>query len=430
MSSEISTNLIIPEPSEELIASEPWSMETYADGLIDDLFAEIDTILDGSKKLPLQKVNPSKKLPPYTHAQTVSVPQIALPESSTQTAQKAPQSQNNQLSTFVVSTSGVGKLVKQQPQQSQHWSRLLQLLATLGLAIAGIVWISNSNLLNRLRSKSFRQALEISQPPLQPLVYTKEDVAADFANYILEALAAIDRQDGSNYLSSANTLISRMTSNHTTLPYVRNEKQTGNLPPVLTGNNTPPIPNRSTSVVERIYIPVYQAPLPMRYVPSATSGIATTLPQLPSTASTAESTTSSSQNTGDKPVKPADLLASIQSKLKPVDVNPAAIPVQQASQPAIPSLPKLLVPPKLPTATAPEAASVISSPAGSSHTLEGLLELGNKSAALFKVNGITRRVEIGESIGSSGWTLVDVANGEAIIRRNGEVRSIFAGQNF
>ncbi|MDM9381648.1 hypothetical protein QUB80_13145 [Chlorogloeopsis sp. ULAP01] len=426
MSSEISTNLIIPEPAEELIASEPWSMETYADGLIDDLFAEIDTILDGSKKLPLQKGNPSKKLPPYTHAQTVSMPQIALPESSTQTAQTAPQSQNNQLSTFVVNTSRAGKLVRQQPQQSHYRSRLLQLLATFGLAIAGIVWISNSNLLSRLESKSFRQALEISQPPLQPPIYTKEDVAADFANYILEALAAIDRQDGSNYLSSANTLISRMTSNRTTLPYV---KPTDNLPPVLTGNNTSPIPNRSTSVVERIYIPVYQAPLPMRYVPSATSGIANTLPQLPSTASTAESAKSSSENTGHKPVKPADLLAGIQSKLKPVDVNPAAIPVQQASQPAIPSLPKL-APPKLPTATAPEAASVISSPAGSSHTLEGLLELGNKSAALFKVSGITRRVEIGESIGSSGWTLVDVANGEAIIRRNGEVRSIFAGQSF
>jgi hypothetical protein len=429
MSLEISTNLIIPEPAEELMASETWSMETYADSLIDDLFAEIDSVLDGSRKLPAQKGNPAKRLPPYTHAQTVSMPQIALPESSTQTTQNTPQSRNNQLSTFVVSTSSVGKLVRKQPQQSQHWSRLPKLVVTLGLAIAGIVWISNSNLLNRLGSKYFRQALEISQPQLQPLVYTKEDVAVDFANYILEALAAMDRQDASIYLTSANTLISRMASNRTALTYVRNETQTGNLPPVLTGNNTPPTPNRSTSIVERIYIPVYQAPLPMRYVPSANSGIATTLPQLPSAASTTVPTASPSQNTGDKPVKPTDLLAGIQPKLKPLDVNPTAIPVQQASQSAIPSLPKL-APPKLPTATAPEAASAISSPAAPSHTLEGLLELGNKSAALFKVNGITRRVEIGESIGSSGWTLVDVANGEAIIRRNGEVRSIFAGQNF
>jgi hypothetical protein len=58
------------------------------------------------------------------------------------------------------------------------------------------------------------------------------------------------------------------------------------------------------------------------------------------------------------------------------------------------------------------------------------LELGDRSAALFEINGVARRVNIGESIGSSGWTLVEVEQGEAVIRRNGEVRSIFAGQSF
>lgn len=55
------------------------------------------------------------------------------------------------------------------------------------------------------------------------------------------------------------------------------------LPPVLTANNTSPAPtSTSTNVVERIYIPVYKAPLPMRYVPPKVSGISTTLPPLPS----------------------------------------------------------------------------------------------------------------------------------------------------
>jgi hypothetical protein len=56
------------------------------------------------------------------------------------------------------------------------------------------------------------------------------------------------------------------------------------------------------------------------------------------------------------------------------------------------------------------------------------MEKGDQSAALFKVDGATRRVSIGEGIGSSGWTLVEISNGEAIIRRNGEVRSIYTGQ--
>ena len=60
--------------------------------------------------------------------------------------------------------------------------------------------------------------------------------------------------------------------------------------------------------------------------------------------------------------------------------------------------------------------------------LVGLLDLGDSSAALFEIRGSTKRIKVGEAIGSSGWLLVAVANQEAIIRRNGEVRSIYVGQ--
>jgi Tfp pilus assembly protein PilP len=64
------------------------------------------------------------------------------------------------------------------------------------------------------------------------------------------------------------------------------------------------------------------------------------------------------------------------------------------------------------------------------HTLVGLLELGDRSAALFDVSGVTQRITVGEAIGASGWILVSVANQEAVIRRNGEVRSVYVGQKF
>ena len=64
------------------------------------------------------------------------------------------------------------------------------------------------------------------------------------------------------------------------------------------------------------------------------------------------------------------------------------------------------------------------------HALVGILELGDRSAALFEINGASQRVYIGERVGSSGWSLVSVSNEEAVIRRNGEVRSIFIGQRF
>ncbi|MDJ0702577.1 MAG: hypothetical protein QNJ46_04785 [Leptolyngbyaceae cyanobacterium MO_188.B28] len=66
----------------------------------------------------------------------------------------------------------------------------------------------------------------------------------------------------------------------------------------------------------------------------------------------------------------------------------------------------------------------------SAHVLVGILELGDRSAALFEINGQAQRFYIGENIGSSGWKLVSVANQEAVIRRNGEVRSVYVGQQF
>lgn len=77
----------------------------------------------------------------------------------------------------------------------------------------------------------------------------------------------------------------------------------------------------------------------------------------------------------------------------------------------------------VPTAPVPPTASV-------PRSLIGVMELGENSAALFEINGITQRYRIGESIGSSGWTLVEISKNQAIIRRNGEVRTIFIGQSF
>lgn len=104
---------------------------------------------------------------------------------------------------------------------------------------------------------------------------------------------------------------------------------------------------------------------------------------------------------------------------------PPAAPVQPPAAPS-PS------PPSAPAAANPPAdpAPVQNIAGETPHVLVGLLELGDRSAAIFEYAGIGHRVEIGEQIGSSGWSLVSVSDQEAIIRRNGDVRSIFIGQTF
>ena len=80
--------------------------------------------------------------------------------------------------------------------------------------------------------------------------------------------------------------------------------------------------------------------------------------------------------------------------------------------------------------TAPIPSPVPNIAAASTYELVGVLELSEGSAALFNVNGTSQRVYVGEIIGGSGWSIVSIDNEEVVVRRNGEVRSIYIGQQF
>jgi hypothetical protein len=109
---------------------------------------------------------------------------------------------------------------------------------------------------------------------------------------------------------------------------------------------------------------------------------------------------------------------------------PAAVaPIPQAL-PAPGPIPTVDATGPIPSAEPQTAAATSRSDPATIHTLVGILELGERSAALFEVNGVARRIYVGENIAGSGWTLVEVANQEAVMRRNGEVRTIFVGQQF
>ncbi|MBD2776069.1 hypothetical protein [Iningainema tapete] len=441
MSKDASTNLIVLEPTEDLIANEPWSVDTYAEGLMDELFADIDQILDGSD-VNYQRLQHSRRLTAMESVlmshnkptvaleylgSSVSRPQIVLPETIIQKIQTP--SQHQQQNTVLVDTNKYSKYTE---KRQKWWQTLGKLLAEgfgLGLVVAAVVWVMNTGLLNQIITQSYQ--LSVSKP--QRIPQTKTDPSSDLVDYVLGALAAIDRQQASNNQKSAKTLLSRVAStNQTALAYV-SSRANGNLPPPLTANNTQPAPSRSTTVVERrIYIPVYQAPQPMRYTPPPLISTLT-LPPVPTHNKTAPTKPKVVQNayTAPKPAKPVNVqkLPSVNSEIKPVPlqtkpVTVKAVPKPISAPPVAPSKPPAEIQQQV---VAVSPASSVSLP---NYVLEGLLELGDKSAALFKIDGISHRVVVGESIGASGWTLVEVSKGEAIIRRNGEVRSIYTGQKF
>lgn len=442
MSTEASTHILLEEPSEDLIASEPWSIDNYADGLMDELFADIDHILDGKGSTPVHTIEPE-----YVRLQTVKVPPVVIKRTeqvtvNNQQLSKVPKQKTTQ--------NAVPKTVIKHRKPRRWLNKVFSLAATVGVAAVAMVCINNSGLLNRLVSRSFQQSLLSPNQTATSPVDQVSDVQTDLVNYMLGALAAIDRQDVKLSGQSAKPTYMAVANPQ---PIAMAGTGAGQLPPPMAANNTAPTNGRSTTVVERIYIPVYQAPLPMRYAPPQIPGVRGTLPPVPTQPQSPRvlpqtpSVKTALNNVGKKlnnATKPLNVFAAVRPALKPLTIARTPITINQPKAPTINLSAFRAIPPQLPTAkpksetpretvrpAQPEPKEVAVAPTNPvAHTLEGLLELGEKSAALFKVNGVTRRIEIGEAIGASGWTLVEVANGEAVIRRNGEVRSIYAGQNF
>ena len=63
--------------------------------------------------------------------------------------------------------------------------------------------------------------------------------------------------------------------------------------------------------------------------------------------------------------------------------------------------------------------------------LTGVLQSpGGRSSAIFQLNNASVSAAIGESLGSSGWTLESVGESSAVIRNNGQVSTLSVGGMF
>ena len=376
MSQEASTDQIVSESS-QYIAPQSGTMDNCADGLMNDIFADLDQFLDGSGNLPSQPAKPEYQAQVTASQPTMMSNMVMSP------VQPTPPARYSQLST-VVNRTPLTKKRRRRP--SRPWFSPILSLGTIAsvATVAVIFWLFNQGAFNRLiMAKSVPTAAQ-----------NKVEVQADLVNYIQQSLAAIDQQKPTNNQTAAKVSIG--------------------LPPIPT--TTQPQATTTQPLIERLYIPMYQPPQPLNYAPPA-------LPPL----------TLPSQQLSQYPVRevpktpPAmpKALSAMRSATKPV-----VVPQVVAYHPQV--LPQLPI--ALPAAPPPPAQKIALAIPTSAMTpkymLKGVLELGAKSAALFDIEGVPHPVQIGEGIGESGWTLVEVGNGEAVIRRNGEVRSVYPLQRF
>jgi hypothetical protein len=78
----------------------------------------------------------------------------------------------------------------------------------------------------------------------------------------------------------------------------------------------------------------------------------------------------------------------------------------------------------------PPVGQSVSRSAKAGITIQGILELGDKSAILIARNGSTQNIRMGEVLDSTGWVFLRTENGQAIIQRGSEIRSVSGGEQF
>jgi hypothetical protein len=105
------------------------------------------------------------------------------------------------------------------------------------------------------------------------------------------------------------------------------------------------------------------------------------------------------------PTPATSIVTPATSPAAPIAVNPGTI-VTAATAPA-------------PTAVLPKIS------------LLKTIQSGKRPSAIFEIDRQSKTIDVGQTIGTSNWSLLTVAKGEVIIKRKGgEIRSVYVGQKF
>ncbi|MCZ0903086.1 hypothetical protein ON021_24615 [Microcoleus sp. HI-ES] len=396
MSLESASDPIAVRATVETVPAEAVAVESYADRLMDELFEGVDRAFDGSGGLPSEPVQPE-----FVALKSISVPQIVL-------SQLAPQPQPAEKDVEAIARQVALETAKKQ-QSKQSFDRMLLGAAFGSLLLVMGLWLASRSGLVRLPA---------APAPETPVASGKTAPDTQFVEYVQRSLEAIEQKKA----PQANPQLAGVPGAPTpgTLPSI----QISGAPPATAGLST--AVNRIADALEQAgtqpgapapQIVVIPPPAQVTVAPPAPVAAAPAAPQTaavsPSPAAPASGRAIAAAGTRDPLAASPSPSESPQPKILARETEPAPAPPAQQSAPA-------------PDRSAP----AVSSAPTSAHTLVGILELGDRSAALFEVDGVARRIYVGESIGASGWTLAEIKNQEAVIRKGGDVRSVFVGQKF
>lgn len=399
MSLESASDPIAVKATVETVPAEAVAVESYADRLMDELFEGVDRAFEGSGEQPAEPMAPE-----FVALKPISVPQIVL-------SPLAPEPQRGEKDVEAIARQVALETTKKQ-QSKQSFDRILLGAACGSLLLVLGLWLASRSGLLRLRA---------APAPETPAASSVTAPDTQFVEYVQRSLEVIEQKKP----PQPNPQLAGVPGVATpgTLPSI----SISGAPPATAGLST--AVNRIADALEQAgaqpgapapQVVVIPPPAQGTVAPAAPVAAAPAAGAAPQTAAVSPSPTARASG---RAIAAAGTRTPVAASPSPSESPQPKILARETEPAPAPSAEQ--------SAPAPEqSAPAVSSAPTSAHTLVGILELGDRSAALFEVDGVARRIYVGESIGASGWTLAEIKNQEAVIRKGGDVRSVFVGQKF
>ncbi|MGE5659413.1 MAG: hypothetical protein ACM37W_22690 [Actinomycetota bacterium] len=392
MPQNVITKQIAFKPQPDAIAKESASVESYADRLMDDLFEDVDRVLDENSTLPTEPVQPE-----VVSLKPIAVPHIVLP--ATMLPSQGQKTDEEAIARQVA-------LAAKKLESNRTFDRILLGAAFASLVITLGLWLASRGGLGRTEPS------RLGASETQASTDARVEADAKFADYMQQSIDTLDQKKAALAKQAtpsaviATAALPTIPVSGAPAPNAGIAQAINRVADALEQQGTQPAPTLPQTQV--VIVP-----------PAVRAGVSAASPvaKAPTTPVSPTTQTPSSTPTSPTATTPASPATALPAPASPAELAPssAAPAPSAAAQPA---------------PATPSVGAASSEVSGSAHTLVGILELGDRSAALFEIDGVARRIYVGESIGASGWTLAEVKNQEAVIRRGGEVRSVFVGQKF
>jgi hypothetical protein len=390
----------------------PLYSDSNTDRLIDDLLIDLNRILNANK--------PSSTLPFAAYTTTI------VPASTLTTEYLEPN-----LSTWQYSSTNLEKGDKIRTNKNNYLDKILFALS-FGYLTATMFWL--------IAKDKLPLTFNLSASPVN-LSTSQPDASSDsqFIQQIQDSLAQIEKRNAGT-VANATTIpaekivyVPVYATNGQQIALSSNAPQLTNIPvpisTITTTSTQPPTSQIPLSPTTTANKPLKTIPIPLKIQQPLKEIITPPAPPSTSEPKQLQLNKTESQPTQKIPVPPPPTRKSILPVI-PTTIT-TSIPPENKTVPVsvvTPTVPETVAPPSVTTVAT--NSNVVKTTPLVGYTLMGILNLGERSAVLFKVDGNHQRVWIGETVGNTGWILNSIEEQQAVLKRNGESKTLKIGDIF